>query len=70
MRNKCQVVEGLLSQHKSYFLFSCRLWFSEFIGLWVSVQNLPQWEGVSTDYSSSLEEIHLKIPTLCYEVEQ
>uniref|UniRef100_A0A8B9T6E1 Proteasome activator subunit 4 n=1 Tax=Anas platyrhynchos TaxID=8839 RepID=A0A8B9T6E1_ANAPL len=22
-----------------------RLWFDEFIGLWVSVQNLPQWEG-------------------------
>uniref|UniRef100_A0A8C5UGN2 Proteasome activator subunit 4 n=1 Tax=Malurus cyaneus samueli TaxID=2593467 RepID=A0A8C5UGN2_9PASS len=22
-----------------------KLWFDEFIGLWVSVQNLPQWEG-------------------------
>ncbi|KAM4771368.1 proteasome activator complex subunit 4 [Rhinophrynus dorsalis] len=22
-----------------------RLWFDEFMGLWVSVQNLPQWEG-------------------------
>ncbi|KAJ7404837.1 hypothetical protein WISP_143263 [Willisornis vidua] len=22
-----------------------RLWFDEFIGLWMSVQNLPQWEG-------------------------
>ncbi|OXB74298.1 UNVERIFIED_CONTAM: hypothetical protein H355_006827 [Colinus virginianus] len=22
-----------------------KLWFYEFIGLWVSVQNLPQWEG-------------------------
>ncbi|EGV92976.1 Proteasome activator complex subunit 4 [Cricetulus griseus] len=27
---------------------SCRpLWFDELIGLWVSVQNLPQWEGVA-----------------------
>lgn len=25
----------------------CRLWFDELLGLWVSVQNLPQWEGVS-----------------------
>ncbi|ETE72009.1 Proteasome activator complex subunit 4, partial [Ophiophagus hannah] len=22
-----------------------KLWFDEFLGLWVSVQNLPQWEG-------------------------
>lgn len=28
-----------------FFFF--RLWFDELIGLWVSVQNLPQWEGVS-----------------------
>nr|DBA27145.1 TPA: hypothetical protein GDO54_011320 [Pyxicephalus adspersus] len=26
--------------HKGY-----KLWFDEFMGLWLSVQNLPQWEG-------------------------
>lgn len=29
-----------------YFLVF-RLWFDELMGLWVSVQNLPSWEGVS-----------------------
>lgn len=46
-------------------LFSCRLWFDEFIGLWVSVQNLPQWEGVSIYFLPTREEMHLKIPSTC-----
>lgn len=28
-----------------------RLWFDELMNLWVSVQNLPAWEGVSTSHS-------------------
>lgn len=32
-----------------------RLWFDELMDLWVSVQNLPAWEGVSTSHSG----IHL-----------
>lgn len=48
-------------------LFSCRLWFDEFIGLWVSVQNLPQWEGVSIYFLPTQKEMHLKIPAMCLQ---
>lgn len=31
-------------------IFQCvfRLWFDELMNLWMSVQNQPSWEGVST----------------------
>lgn len=42
----CICVSGY--EYNGIFLCVFRLWFDELMNLWMSVQNQPSWEGVST----------------------
>lgn len=57
MLNLCSTLMHKILRFRNYtrkylakfvlYFFMFRLWFDELMGLWVSVQNLPSWEGVS-----------------------